>query len=82
MGWLNQNMDKVVHIMEPRISDHALLYLKGEKQIKKVNTNFKFINSVTKTDDYHIKVDKSWRQPTHGTPIKMLLRKLFKLQPW
>lgn len=58
MEWIQQNIDNAVYVLEPDISDHALLFLRGEEQRKIVHNQFKFINGVSDIEGYTKEVDK------------------------
>lgn len=48
--WLQQNSNRTLHVFDPGVSDHALLFVKDDVNSSKGNKNFKFINQVTEMD--------------------------------
>lgn len=66
LNWMQQHMDYVVHIMEPSISDRALLCLKEKGQRNRVKTNFKFLNCVTEVAVFYQDVKENWRKHIEG----------------
>ncbi|XP_058776937.1 uncharacterized protein LOC131651282 [Vicia villosa] len=77
--WFQENVDAVLHIHPPSISDHALLHI----SIPKVRTTtriFRFSNHLTDLDDYDATVKHSWLKPARGRPMCVLWYKLQRLQ--
>lgn len=60
MEWIQQNMDKTVHMLEPGVSDHAFVYVKGDDIVRRPKNGFKFINVVTGITGYNEEVRRSW----------------------
>ncbi|CAJ2662986.1 unnamed protein product, partial [Trifolium pratense] len=83
VDWFQLNLDATLTNLDPGISDHALLCLKGRD---KANTpthksNFKFLNGVTDMAEFSDCVSESWNSPLAGRPMFILWRKLLRLQP-
>ncbi|PNX80016.1 hypothetical protein L195_g036010 [Trifolium pratense] len=69
--------------MDPSISDHALLCLKGPDNAISTSpkSQFKFLNCVTTMADFFYCVSRCWNEPLDGRPMFVLRRKLLRLQP-
>ncbi|CAK8540591.1 unnamed protein product [Lathyrus sativus] len=67
-------------MMEPGISDHGLLCIKGDEELKRQRYGFKFINKVIDMEGYNIEVTNSWNKAIVGNPDNVMWRKLMRLQ--
>lgn len=79
--WLQQNSNRTLHVFDPGVSDHALLFVKDDVNSSKGNKKFKFINQVTEMDGYKTEVNSNWNQPIGGDQVKILWKKLSRLKP-
>ncbi|XP_058750195.1 uncharacterized protein LOC131623214 [Vicia villosa] len=79
LAWIQSNKDKTVHILEPGISDHAMLCIKGNEQVVRKKTSFKFINAVIEAEGYRTEVEKNWKRKIHGNNSQMMWNKLKRL---
>lgn len=59
MEWLQQNINKTLQVLEHGISDHVILCLTGEENMKRCYAGFKFINDVIDMAGYNEEVSKS-----------------------
>lgn len=62
MDWISKNKDKFVHVLEPGVSDHALICIKSDDVRKKNKSKFKFINVVIGSGGYHEVVRQNWHR--------------------
>ncbi|XP_045791547.1 uncharacterized protein LOC123886260 [Trifolium pratense] len=82
VDWFQLNLDSTLTNMDPGISDHALLCLKGhDNAISTSKSQFKFLNCVTTMADFTDCVSRCWNEPLDGRPMFVLWRKLLRLQP-
>ncbi|XP_058756286.1 uncharacterized protein LOC131629522 [Vicia villosa] len=62
LDWHQDNIDFVLVIMEPSVSDHCLLKLQQKHQGHHHKYHFKFPNVVTDIEGFMQEVDKNWNQ--------------------
>ncbi|XP_058725687.1 uncharacterized protein LOC131596982 [Vicia villosa] len=79
MEWIQKNMNKTVHMLEPGVSDHAVVCIQGDV-LEKPKTGFKFINAVTGMIGYNEEVARSWQEQSRGDKGNRLWQKLMRLQ--
>lgn len=79
--WHQQNMDTTLKVMEPGISDHALLSLQILVMRLKRKYFFKFPNVVTSTNGFLEAVEANRNQDIRGKPMCIIWRKLKIFQP-
>ncbi|CAL5212160.1 unnamed protein product [Lathyrus oleraceus] len=80
--WFQQNMDCTLTVMHPSVSDHALLCLEKKREDRKGRkVNFKFTNCIADLDLFLENVNNSWKHPLYGSPMKIIWKKLQRLQP-
>lgn len=63
-------------VMAPRVSDHVMLWLKGEEQKLTKKSSFKFLNSVTTMENFTEVVSNNRRESMTGSPMYVLWKKL------
>lgn len=66
LEWIDMNKDKSVYVMEPGVSDHALLCIKSDDVRKRINRRFKFFNVVTEREVYLEAVKGIWQSTLRG----------------
>ncbi|WJX68825.1 hypothetical protein P8452_53158 [Trifolium repens] len=83
VDWFQLNLDSTLTIMDPGISDHALLCLSEHvhMQTPLMKSHFKFLNCVTHMPNFSDSVAQSWNVPLNGKPMFVLWQKLLRLQP-
>jgi hypothetical protein len=83
VDWFQLNLDSTLTNLDPGISDHALLCLKGRETPATISckSNFKFLNCVTAMAGFSDCVSNCWNVPLEGRPMCVLWRKLIRLQP-
>ncbi|XP_058772315.1 uncharacterized protein LOC131646218 [Vicia villosa] len=79
VDWFNGSMDKVLKILPPSVSDHALLCVDGK--VHKGNRRLKYYNCMADMTEYEEVVRHSWNKPLHGEPMLVLWSKLQRLKP-
>ncbi|CAI8595347.1 unnamed protein product [Vicia faba] len=75
-----KNDDKNVYIIEPRVSDHALVCITEGEQGPKPKTNFKFINATIYLENYNNEVSVNWKKSVKGHQFQLLWNKLMRMQ--
>ncbi|CAK8578493.1 unnamed protein product [Lathyrus sativus] len=78
--WFMNNMEIMLKILPPNISDHAMLYLEKKQEQRKPFKHFKFSNCLTDLPDYDTVIKKSWDTHIRGSPMYVLWHKLKRLQ--
>lgn len=68
-------------IMEPEVSDHAMIFLQDQELRLTRKRQFKFQNMVTTTEGFLTAVQTNWKQPFMGSVMFVLWKKLQRLQP-
>ncbi|KAK2357148.1 hypothetical protein QL285_094448 [Trifolium repens] len=83
VDWFQMNLDSTLTIMDPGVSDHNLLCLRGHTLAHSTlpKSHFKFLNCVTSMPGFSDCVTASWSVPLAGSPMYILWRKLIRLQP-
>ncbi|KAK2370109.1 hypothetical protein QL285_083191 [Trifolium repens] len=83
VDWFQMHLDVTLTNMDPGVSDHALLCLRGHDiaNIPAHKSNFKFLNCVIDMPDFSDCVSRCWNEPLNGRPMFVLWRKLLRLQP-
>ncbi|XP_058775015.1 uncharacterized protein LOC131649265 [Vicia villosa] len=79
--WFQQRLKWELHVLEPSISDHALLCLRNNEHTQRTKSMFKFLNKVTEVHDYREQVERNWNRGGRGTSQGNLWDKLKRLQP-
>jgi hypothetical protein len=79
--WFKQYHDWNLNILEPSISDHAMLLVSKDTQIQKITRRFRFYNYIVGLPGYEETVRNSWSKPAGGSPMVRLWRKLQRLKP-
>lgn len=80
MEWNKQNINTTLNILEPGVSDHALLSLQGLEASSTRRRYFKFQNVVTNTKGLFEAVKENWLQPLGGSDMYIPWKKLQRLQ--
>ncbi|XP_058726099.1 uncharacterized protein LOC131597415 [Vicia villosa] len=79
--WFSQRLHWDLHVLEPNISDHAMLCLRSRDQSSNHKRLFKFLNKVTEVPEYNDQVERNWnKKGRNGSQVK-LWDKLVRLQP-
>ncbi|CAK8543473.1 unnamed protein product [Lathyrus sativus] len=78
--WFLDNMETLLKILPPNISDHALLYLEYKQEQRKPSKHFKFSNCLTELPGYDILIKKNWDGHIRGSPMYVLWHKLKRLK--
>jgi hypothetical protein len=83
VDWFQLNLDSTLTIMDPGISDHALLCLSEHvhMQTPLMKSHSKLLNCVTHMPNFSDSVAQSWNVPLNGKPMFVLWQKLLRLQP-
>lgn len=81
MEWIQGNFNKIVHILELGVSDHAMVCIKSEGNNTNVRDEFKFINDVIEVTNYIEELKKSWQRHVKGCSTQRIWNKLMRLQP-
>ncbi|XP_058776119.1 uncharacterized protein LOC131650425 [Vicia villosa] len=79
--WFHQRMQWELHVLEPNISDHAMLCLRNRQQDSKPKRLFKFLNKVTDVPEYREHVERNWNRRGRNDSHVKLWDKLLRLQP-
>lgn len=79
--WFQDNMDTMLQILPPSVSEHALLCLADPGNTAGRQFHFKFSNCLTDLEEYHSTVSNSWNEPLNGRPMYVLWEKLKRLKP-
>ncbi|KAL5127208.1 hypothetical protein HKD37_14G039672 [Glycine soja] len=79
--WFQDNIDTMLQILPPSVSDHALLCLADPGNTAGRQFHFKFSNCLTDLEEYHSTVSNSWNEPLNGRPMYVLWEKLKRLKP-
>ncbi|KAK2424092.1 hypothetical protein QL285_034490 [Trifolium repens] len=74
VDWFQLNLDSTLTIMDPGISNYALLCLSGHvhMQTPLMKSHFKFLNCVTYMPNFSDSVAQSWNVPLNGKPMFVL----------
>ncbi|XP_058767570.1 uncharacterized protein LOC131641282 [Vicia villosa] len=79
--WFNQRLHWDLHVLEPNISNHAMLCLRNRDQDSKHKRLFKFLNKVTDVPEYREHVERNWNKKGRNDSQVKLWDKLLRLQP-
>ncbi|CAK8531608.1 unnamed protein product [Lathyrus sativus] len=74
--WFLTNMETILKILPPNISNHALLYLDCKEEQRKTSRHFKFSNCLTELPGYNALIKKYWDGHIRGSPMYVLWQKL------
>ncbi|XP_058740946.1 uncharacterized protein LOC131613279 [Vicia villosa] len=80
LEWIQLNSDKNVYVMEPGVSDHALICIRKDEERMRSKSNFKFMNAVIDIIGYHEAVNQNWQRQIKGAPQNQLWNKLMRMQ--
>lgn len=80
MEWLHDNMDAILTMMAPNVSDHAFLHIKGKENVSNHKNHFKFKNCIVKMNSFHEVVKNNWLHDQNGNPMYVLWQKLKRLK--
>ncbi|CAK8537830.1 unnamed protein product [Lathyrus sativus] len=78
--WFLNNLETMLKILPPNISDHAMLYLEEKQEQRKPSKHFKFSNCLIDLPGYDVVIKKSWDAHIRGSPMYVLWHKLKRLQ--
>lgn len=76
VDWLQNNPTVQVEVLEPGVSDHALLKVQVYESERRMKKQFKFLNCTTEDASFMKVVSDTWNQVFDGRPQFILWKKL------